>query len=84
MEVKISLIIQGKKAAKDPEGETVKRDLMQRHGFQMVEEVRSAKLLKITLEAESKEKAREIVEKMVNELRLANPVAQDYEIRIEQ
>ncbi|MCX6778188.1 MAG: phosphoribosylformylglycinamidine synthase subunit PurS [Candidatus Micrarchaeota archaeon] len=74
------LIIEPKPAAKDPEGETIKRDLMNKNGFAMVESVRSAKLLKITLEAKNENEARAIAEKMTNDLRLANPVAQNYSI----
>lgn len=78
----IELVIEGKPYARDPEGETIKRDLMNRHGFKMIRDVRCGKLLRIKLNAKSEEEAKKIVENMCRELRLANPVAHNYSIRI--
>ena len=76
------IIIEGKKNARDPEGETIMRDLMIKHGYGMVESVRSGKILKVTLEAEDENQAEEICLKMVNELRIYNPVAHMCTIQI--
>ena len=69
------VIIEGKKNARDPEGETIMRDLMIKHGYDMVSSVRSGKILKVTLEAKSEKEAEDICWNMVNELRIYNPVA---------
>ncbi|MBD3190431.1 MAG: phosphoribosylformylglycinamidine synthase subunit PurS [Candidatus Heimdallarchaeota archaeon] len=69
------IIIEGKKNARDPEGETIMRDLMIKHGYEMVSSVRSGKILKVALEAENAKKAEELCLRMVNELRIYNPVA---------
>ena len=71
----VEIIIEGKKNARDPEGETIMRDLMIKHGYAMVESVRSGKILKVNLEAKDENEAEEICLKMVNELRIYNPVA---------
>jgi phosphoribosylformylglycinamidine synthase PurS subunit len=69
------VIIEGKKNARDPEGETIMRDLMIKHGYDMVSSVRSGKILKVVLEAKNEKEAEDICWKMVNELRIYNPVA---------
>ncbi len=69
------IIIEGKKNARDPEGETIMRDLMIKHGYDMVSSVRSGKILKVVLEATNEKEAEDICWKMVNELRIYNPVA---------
>jgi phosphoribosylformylglycinamidine synthase len=76
------VIIEGKKNARDPEGETIMRDLMIKHGYDMVSSVRSGKILKVTLEAKNEKEAEEICWKMVNELRIYNPVAHICTIKI--
>jgi phosphoribosylformylglycinamidine synthase PurS subunit len=76
------VVIESKPAAKDPEGATIMRDLMVKKGFGMVSEVRTAKLLRVKLTAKSEEEAVSLVDRMCNELRLANPVAQNHKISI--
>ncbi|MEM3561631.1 MAG: phosphoribosylformylglycinamidine synthase subunit PurS [Candidatus Freyarchaeota archaeon] len=70
----LEVIIENKPAARDPEGETILRDLINQNGFEMVKSVRSGKYLRINLEAESKEEAKNIVYRMCNDLRIYNPV----------
>ncbi|MHA1126963.1 MAG: phosphoribosylformylglycinamidine synthase subunit PurS [Candidatus Heimdallarchaeota archaeon] len=76
------IIIEGKKNARDPEGETIMRDLMIKQGYTMVDSVRSGKILKVSLEAKDANDAEEICLKMVNELRIYNPVAHLCTIKI--
>jgi len=76
------VIIEGKKNARDPEGETIMRDLMMKHGYNMVSSVRSGKILKIIVEAPNASEAEAICWKMVNELRIYNPVAHSCSIKI--
>ena len=76
------IIIEGKKNARDPEGETIMRDLMIKQGYKMVSSVRSGKILKVILEATDEKEAEEICWKMVNELRIYNPVAHSCSIKI--
>ncbi len=65
----------------DAEGKTVKNSLISL-GFNSVKDVKSIKVFKISLDEDSKEKAREELEKMCEQL-LANPVINNYSISIE-
>ncbi|MEM3030466.1 MAG: phosphoribosylformylglycinamidine synthase subunit PurS [Candidatus Micrarchaeia archaeon] len=84
MRFSAEVVIENKPAAKDPEGETISRDLLQRNGFETVKGVRTAKLLRISLEAKDEREARALVERMCRELRLVNPVAQIYSISVKR
>ncbi len=80
----VEIVIESKPVLKDPEGAVIANDLMRRHGFEMVNGVRCAKLLRVKLNATDEKKALSIAENMVKELRLANPVAQTYSIFIKK
>ncbi|NHJ48349.1 MAG: phosphoribosylformylglycinamidine synthase subunit PurS [Asgard group archaeon] len=79
---KYEIVVEGKKNARDPEGETIMRDLMMKHGYDMVSSVRSGKILRVTLEAADEKAAEDICWNMVNELRIYNPVAHVCSIHI--
>lgn len=76
----VEVVLTNKKKARDPVGETVKRDLLAKKGYEEVSNVRSGQYLKITLQEEDKDAAKETVVQMCNELRLFNPVTQDLHI----
>jgi len=84
MRFSAEVVIENKPAARDPEGETISRDLLQRNGFESVQGVRTARLLRITLDAKDAGEARALVERMCRELRLVNPVAQVYSITLKR
>ncbi len=84
MEYVLEVVIESKPAAKDPEGATIVRDLIGKKGYGAVKEVRTGKVLRIKLEAKNEKEATETVDKMCNELRLANPVAQNYKISVKK
>ena len=84
MEYVVEVVIESKPAAKDPEGATIVRDLMVKKGYASVSEVRTAKLLRVKLSAKSESEAISLVDKMTSELRLANPVAQNYKINVKK
>ncbi len=77
MEYIVEVVLTNKEKAKDPVGTTIKRDLLAKKGYDMVSTVRSGQYLKITLGAESPDQAKNIVDKMCNELRIFNPVTQN-------
>ncbi|MBD3227347.1 MAG: phosphoribosylformylglycinamidine synthase subunit PurS [Candidatus Lokiarchaeota archaeon] len=70
----VEVIIQNKPAARDPEGETIQKDLVYRGGYNKVKSIRSGKYLKIDIESESPDEAKDKVFEMCNELRIFNPV----------
>ena len=80
--IPVEIIISNKPQARDPEGETITRDLIHKEGFDGVRSVRAAKLLSIIVEAENEEQACSIAVKMCNDLRLYNPVAHTISVRV--
>ncbi len=80
MILEIEVVLMNKPAARDPVGETIKRDLLAKKGYSMVSKVRSGQYLRFNLEAENKNRAKEIVEDLLNKLRVYNPVTQDFKI----
>jgi phosphoribosylformylglycinamidine synthase len=80
IEFVIEISLENKPAARDPVAETIKRDLLAKKGYDEVSKVRSGQYLRINLLAESEEKAKEIVTKMCNDLRIFNPVTQNLNI----
>lgn len=80
----LEIVIESKPGALDPEGSTIAGDLMRKNGFSMVKKVRTAKLLRVELDAASESEAKRIAERMCSELRLVNPVAHVYSISIKK
>ena len=81
-EFSVEIIISNKPGARDPEGETITRDLIHKSGLRSMKEVRTAKLLTLRIEASDEEEARSKTLLMCNELRLYNPVAHSLKIRV--
>ncbi len=76
----VEVIITNKEKARDPVGETIKRDLLAKKGYNMVSNVRSGQYLRFNLDTESEERAKNIVEDLLNKLRIYNPVTQNFRI----
>ncbi|GBC71607.1 Phosphoribosylformylglycinamidine synthase subunit PurS [Candidatus Calditenuaceae archaeon HR02] len=74
--------IQLKSSLKDPEGETILRDLLHKRGVSGVEEVRTAKLLRFKVRSHSREDAESLIRKVCDELRLYNPVSHTCSVRV--
>jgi len=78
----VEIIISNKPQARDPEGETIIRDLVHKTGYESVKEIRTGKLLTIQIDASSQEDARDRALLMCNDLRLYNPVAHSISVRV--
>ncbi len=76
----VEVVLENKKAARDPVGTTIQKDLLAKKGYDNVSNVRSGQYLRIILKANSENEAKEIVDKMCNELRIFNPVTQNLTI----
>lgn len=76
----VEVIITNKEKARDPVGETIKRDLLAKKGYDMVTNVRSGQYLRFNLKCESEERAKDIIEDLLNKLRIYNPVTQNFRI----
>lgn len=70
----VVVTIENKEQIGDPEGETIKRDLILRSGYSKVESVKSAKCYNIVINTDSEEEAKKDVTKLCEELRIYNPV----------
>ncbi|MHA1689795.1 MAG: phosphoribosylformylglycinamidine synthase subunit PurS [Promethearchaeota archaeon] len=76
----VEIVLENKKRARDPVGETIQKDLLVKKGYEMVSNVRSGQYLRITLRAKDENSAADIVTEMANKLRIFNPVTQDLKI----
>lgn len=79
---RVECIISNKASIRDPEGETILRDLVIRRGYENVKGIRTAKVLQIEVSAPSKEVAEKLVMRMCDELRIYNPVVSVCQIRV--
>jgi phosphoribosylformylglycinamidine synthase len=70
----VVVTIENKEQVGDPEGETIKKDLILRSGYSNVESVRSAKCYNIVVNTNSEEEAKNDVTKLCEELRIYNPI----------
>jgi phosphoribosylformylglycinamidine synthase len=78
----VEIVIENKPAARDPEGETIHRDLILKGGYVNVKAVRTGKYLRMTIEANSPWEAERLAFEMCNSLRIYNPVAHVYRIKV--
>jgi phosphoribosylformylglycinamidine synthase len=79
-EFEVELTLMNKPAARDPVGETIQKDLLAKKGYDLVTNVRTGQFLRIKLNAADEVQAKNIVEKMCNDLRIFNPVTQNLTI----
>ena len=70
----VVVTIENKEQVGEPEGETIKKDLILRSGYSKVESVKSAKCYNIVINTNSEEEAKKDVTKLCEELRIYNPV----------
>ncbi len=78
----VEVIVENKPLARDPEGETIHRNLILKGGYNQVTDVRAGKLLRMKVEAHSPEEARALVRKLSDDLRIYNPAAHTIQVRI--
>jgi phosphoribosylformylglycinamidine synthase PurS subunit len=78
----IEVVIENKPLARDPEGETIHQNLILKGGYSQVTKVRAGKLLRMRVDADSPEHARDLVKKLCDDLRIYNPAAHTCQVRI--
>ena len=78
----VQVIIENKPYINDPEGETIHRDLVVKGGYSEVKSVRSAKMLKMSVNAASEKEAEKTVQKLCEELRIFNPVVSNCTVKV--
>lgn len=70
----VVVTIENKEQVGDPEGETIKKDLILKSGYSNVESVRSAKCYNIIINTETENDAKKEVTRLCKELRIYNPI----------
>lgn len=76
----VVVTIENKEQVGDPEGETIKKDLIFRSGYSNVESVRSAKCYNIVINTKTESEAKRDVTKLCEELRIYNPIVSNCSI----
>lgn len=79
---RVSVLISYKRGLRDPEAETIHRDLILRNGYTAVKEVRVGKHLTVLVEAGSPEEAVRYVREMCDRLLIYNPVIHEIEVSV--
>ncbi len=80
----VEVVVENKPLARDPEGETIHRNLVLKGGYSQVTSVRAGKLLRMNVEASSADDARQLVQKLCDDLRIYNPAAHTCQVRLVQ
>ena len=70
----VDVIIQIKPGINDPEGDTILHDLVLKRKFANVKKIRSAKMLKFSINEKNKQLAKDKVMKICDEMRIYNPL----------
>lgn len=70
----ISVIIENKPGISDPEGKTILNDLILKGSHKSVSQIKTAKMLKFTLDEKNSAIAKDKVKEICDELRIYNPM----------
>ena len=70
----VHVVIENKPGISDPEGETILKDLVLKGSFSSVKKIRSAKMLKLTINEKTKDLAEKKIRKLCDDLRIYNPM----------
>jgi len=78
----VNVIIENKPGISDPEGETILKDLVLKGSYTSVKNIRSAKMLKFTINEKNKILAEKKIQKLCDELRIYNPMVSKITINV--
>lgn len=71
---RVHVTIENKPGISDPEGETILNDLVLKNKSSTVSKIKSAKMLKFTINEKDKKTASSTVKQICDELRIYNPL----------
>ena len=80
----VDVIIENKPGINDPEGDTILNDLILKGRFSNVKKIRSAKMLKFSINEKTKKLAEAKVLKSCDELRIYNPLVSKITVNVNQ
>jgi phosphoribosylformylglycinamidine synthase len=78
----VHVIIENKPTISDPEGETILKDLVLKGSYSSVKKIRSAKMLKFTINEKTKSLAEQKVRKLCDDLRIYNPMVSKITVEV--
>jgi phosphoribosylformylglycinamidine synthase len=78
----VHVIIENKPTISDPEGETILKDLVLKGSYSSVKKIRSAKMLKFTINEKTKSLAEQKIRKLCDELRIYNPMVSKITVEV--
>jgi phosphoribosylformylglycinamidine synthase len=78
----VHVIIENKPTISDPEGETILKDLVLKGSYSSVKKIRSAKMLKFTINEKTKSLAEQKVRKLCDDLRIYNPMVSKITVQV--
>lgn len=81
-EFNVIVTIENKSFINDPEGETIYRDLILKNKYNSIKSVRTAKVLKLIVDAKNPREAAIRVRKMCEDLRIFNPIVSNCQVNI--
>jgi phosphoribosylformylglycinamidine synthase PurS subunit len=70
----VNVTIENKPGISDPEGQTILNDLVLKGTHKIVTNIKTAKMLKFTIEEKDKKSAQSRVQEICDELRIYNPM----------
>lgn len=78
----VHVIIENKPTISDPEGETILKDLVLKGSYSSVKKIRSAKMLKFTINEKTKSLAEQKIRKLCDDLRIYNPMVSKITVEV--
>ncbi|QKQ99617.1 phosphoribosylformylglycinamidine synthase PurS protein [Metallosphaera tengchongensis] len=81
---RVELIVINKDGVRDPEGETLKRYVLDPEVPNRISSARVGKFIELLVDASSKEEAERLVAKLAEEKRLYNPIVHKIRVRAER
>ena len=78
----VQVTIENKPGISDPEGETILNDLVLKGKFESVSKIKSAKMLRFTIEENNKESAQLKVQEICDDVRIYNPLVSKFSIDV--
>ena len=80
----VHVFIENKSGINDPEGETILHNLVLKSGYSSISKIRSGKILKFEINEKNKTTAKNVVQKLCDELRIYNPVVSRLTIEVHE
>lgn len=78
----VDVIIENKPGISDPEGETILNDLVLKGTHKIVSKIKTAKMLKFTIDEKNVKTAQSKVQEICDDLRIYNPMVSKVTIQV--